>query len=51
MEPYVLVYKSPVAKQKEEEKKDEESMMDELLSTSNRPEPSAEELQQSRDIY
>jgi hypothetical protein len=45
MEPYVLVYKPPPI----EKQKEEESAMDELLATSNRPEPDAEELQQKRD--
>jgi len=39
LEPYVLVYKPPVTEGDEEE----ESAMDELLATSNRPEPEAEE--------
>ncbi len=47
LEPYVLVYKPPLTA----EDKEEESAMDEILATSNRPEPDAKELQQSRDRF
>ena len=47
LEPYVLVYKPPLT----DKDKEEGSTMDELLATSNRPEPDAKELQQSRDKF
>jgi len=47
LEPYVLVYKPPLT----DKDKEEGSAMDEILATSNRPEPDAKELQQSRDRF